>query len=353
MITRHYGAAMSPSLRFGIAYDFRRPPGSPFSFQDVYRQSLEQVRMLDEAGLDMAWFGEHHFLEDGYLPSIVPVAGAVAAVTRNMRISTDVALAPFQHPLRFAEDLAVLDQLSNGRMEIGLGLGYAPHEFRAFGFPVKNRVSLTEELIEILRRAWSGERFSFAGRRYRFDDVLVTPPTVQPGGPPIWLATTISTGVARAVRFGTHVLPQGDPAVVLDEWRSAERAAGRNPAEKRIGILRSVIVTDDPDRDWPIVREAERYRMSVYARLGAEAGPDSAGNFAGKVRISQRPIVGDVTTCVSELTAFIVEHGFTDIISWGSSPGLLPHTLTAGLLRYAREVVPQVRARVAASMPAH
>ena len=158
--------------------------------------------------------------------------------------------------------------------------------------------------------------------RSQFDDVLVTPPPVQKGGPPIWLATTTSMGVARAVRLDTHVLPQGDPAVVLDEWRSTARGAGADPDTKRVGILRSVLVTDDRERDWPALRAAEKYRMSVYAQLGAEAGPDSAGNFAGKVRISQRPIVGTVAECVEELTSFVLDHGFTDVISWGSSPGL-------------------------------
>jgi len=338
-----------PSLRLGVAHDFRCPPGSPFTLQDVYRQALEQVRLLDEAGLDTVWFSEHHFLDDGYLPSVVPVAGAVAALTKNMRISTDVALAPFQHPIRFAEDLAVLDQISNGRMEIGLGLAYAPHEFRAFGIPLRNRVSLTEELLQILRLAWSGERFTFRGKRYQFEDVHVTPHPVQEGGLPIWLATTSAMSVERAVRFGTNVLPQGDPKVVLDEWRTAARAAGQVPEGRRVGIIRSVLVTDDPERDWPPLREAERYRVSVYAKLGEEAGPDSAGNVIGKERIPQRPIIGDVDSCVEQLTAFILDNGFTDVISWGYAPGLLPETMTPGLLRYATEVAPRVRERVAAA----
>ncbi|MSX21135.1 MAG: LLM class flavin-dependent oxidoreductase [Actinobacteria bacterium] len=340
---------MTPPVRFGVVHDFRCPPGSAHTMQDVYRETLEQVAMLDEAGLDMTWFSEHHFMDDGYLPSVVPVAGAVAAITKRMRISTDVALAPFQHPLRFAEDVAVLDQISNGRMEIGLGLAYAPHEFRAFGIPLKNRVSLTEEMVQILQLAWSGERFSFRGKRYQFDDVHITPHTVQPGGPPIWLATTSAASVARAVRFGVNVLPQGDASVVLDEWRAASLAAGQQPDDRRVGIIRSVLVTDDPERDWPPLRQAERYRVAVYAKLGEEAGPDSAGNLTGKERIPQRPIIGDVATCVEELTSFILDNGFTDVVSWGSAPGILPHSITPNLLRYTREVVPQVRARVEAA----
>src|SRR4051794_2797516 len=145
-------------LRFGIAHDFRCPPGSSYSMPDVYAQTMEQVALLDRAGLDLLWFSEHHFVEDGYLPSFVPVAGAAAGITSRMRISTDVALLPFSHPLRLGEDLAVLDQLSGGRMELGIGLGYAPHEFRGFGFPRSRRGALAQGADDLLPPAWSGGR---------------------------------------------------------------------------------------------------------------------------------------------------------------------------------------------------
>jgi alkanesulfonate monooxygenase SsuD/methylene tetrahydromethanopterin reductase-like flavin-dependent oxidoreductase (luciferase family) len=284
-------------------------------------------------------------VEDGYLPNFVPVAGAVAARTERIRISTDIALAPFAHPLRLAEDMAVLDQLSGGRMELGLGLGYAPHEFRGFGIPLANRVSLTEECVEILRLGWAGEPFSYSGKRYHFDDVTVTPRPVQPGGPPLWLAVTSPMSVARAVRFDTNVLPQGVRGVVLDGWRDRARAAGLNPDARRVGIIRGVLVTDDPERDWPEVREAERYRMRVYGRFFEEAGIGRE-TFQQEGRISQRIIVGDVATCVAELSAYILEHRFTDVVTWGSAPGLAPEWFTPSMERFARDVVPQVRAAV-------
>lgn len=338
-----------PQLRFGVAHDFRCPPGSSYSLRDVYDQTLEQLRLLDRLGLDLVWFSEHHFVEDGYLPNFVPVAGAAAAATERMRISTDIALAPFAHPIRLAEDLGILDQLSGGRMELGLGLGYAPHEFRAFGIPVSHRVSLTEECIDILKLAWSGERFSYAGKRYRFDDVLVTPAPVQEGGPPLWVATTSPASVERAVRHDTHVLPQGVRKVVLDAWREQSTAGGRDPSGHRVGIIRSVLVTDDPERDWPPLREAERYRMRVYSRFAEEAALGGRAMFEQEGRIQQRIIVGDVETCVAELSAFIIDHGFTDVVTWGSAPGLPPAVLTPSMERFVTEVVPRVRAAVGAA----
>ena len=340
---------MPPPLRFGVAHDFRCPPGSDYSLADVYAQTIEQVALLDRLGLDLVWFSEHHFVEDGYLPNFVPVAGAVAAVTTSVRISTDIALLPFAHPIRLAEDMAILDQLSNGRMELGIGLGYAPHEFRAFGIPRSRRVSLTEECVDILKLSWrdGGDApFSYAGKRYQFTDVNVMPKPVQPGGPPLWMASTSPASVARAVRFDTHLLPQGPRSIVLDKWRDQTSAAGRNPDDYRIGIIRSVLVTDDAERDWPRIREAERYRMRVYGRFFEEAGLGGRGAFEETDRIPQRPIVGDVDHCVSELTSFITEYGLTDVVSWGSAPGLPPSFFTPMMERFATEVVPRVKSEI-------
>jgi len=333
-------------VRFGVAHDFRCPPGSDYTLQDVYAQTIDQIARLDELGLDEVWFSEHHFVEDGYLPSFAPVAGAAAARTTRMRISTNISIVPFSHPLRLAEDLAILDQLSGGRIEFGVGLGYAVHEFKAFGFPVSHRVSRTEECVDILKLAWSGERFSYAGKRYQFDDVRVTPDPVQPGGPPLWMAVSSGPSVGRAVRYGVNVLPQG-PVSLLDAWREKFTAAGGDPSEKRVGIIRSFLVTDDPERDWPPLRAAERYRMQVYGRFFEEAGL-GAGTFNELERINQRAFVGNVDECVAELTAFVQRYGLTDVVTWGSAPGLQPVVLTPSMERFAAEVVPQVKANLAA-----
>ena len=135
-------------------YDCRHVPGGDMTMTDVYAATIEQAVLADELGFDHVWFTEHHFLEDGYLPAFQPLAGAIAARTKQIRISNDIALLPLYHPIRLAEELAVLDQISNGRMEFGIGMGYVPKEFDAFGVPVKNRVSMTDEAIEILRLAW-------------------------------------------------------------------------------------------------------------------------------------------------------------------------------------------------------
>jgi alkanesulfonate monooxygenase SsuD/methylene tetrahydromethanopterin reductase-like flavin-dependent oxidoreductase (luciferase family) len=326
-------AVAKPKLRFGVVYDFRNPVGSGMTHPALYAAILDQVAWLDRLGLDLVWFTEHHFVEDGYLPSWIPVASAMAARTRHVRFSCDVCLLPFNHPLRLAEDLAVLDNISNGRVEIGVGMGYAPHEFRGFGLPVSRRVSLTEEGLEVLRRAFIGETFSFAGKRYHFENVKVAPGYVQTGGPPLWIAAMAEPGAERAARFNANLLPQGPRNRTLDHWRARVQATGGEPDAFRIGIIRSCLVTDDPDRDWAAVRSAERRRMEVYNRFRAEAG--GHGGVAGiteETRIPQTWIVGDAAHCVAELTRFIREYGLTDIVTWGVPPradGTEPRALRA------------------------
>jgi len=332
----------SPPLRFGVVYDFRNPPDSGIPTERLYAEILDQVAWIDTLGLDLVWFTEHHFVDDGYLPSWTPVAGAMAARTSRVRFSSDICLLPFQHPVRLAEDLAVLDNLSGGRIEMGVGMGYAPHEFRGFGIPLPQRLSRMEEGLEVLTRAFTGERFSFHGTRYHFDDVVIRPRYVQPGGPPLWIAAMSARGAARAARFDAHLLPQGERSQVLDPWREAVRAAGRSPDSRRVGIIRSCFVTDDPERDWPAVRVAERYRGELYNRFFAESGQDRSWYRSGP-RIPQTWVVGSADDCVKELSGFIFEHGITDLVTWAVPPGLRPEQMNRSLERFAREVAPRLK----------
>ncbi len=335
---------MAPPLRLGVVYDFRNPPDSGIDTPRLYAEILDQVVWLEQLGLDLVWFTEHHFVEDGYLPSWIPVAGAMAAKTSRIRFSTDICLLPFNHPVRLAEDLAVLDNLSGGRIEIGIGMGYAPHEFRGFGMPVSHRVSHTEEGLEVLRRCFTGERFSFHGKRYQFDDVIIKPGYVQPGGPPLWLATTTEASAHRAAKYDCHLLPQGPRDQTLVPWLDDLAASGRDPNQYRVGIIRSCLVTDDPERDWPPVRAAERYRMELYGRFFAAAGR-GAGPHLDAARIPQTWVVGNADHCAAELSTFIDEHRLTDLVTWAVPPSMRPEHMNASLERFATEVAPRLKAR--------
>lgn len=334
-----------PSFRFGVCYDFRNPPDSGLETRRLFAESLDQVAWLDTLGCDQVWFTEHHFVDDGYLPSWTPVAAAMAARTSRVRFSTDICLLPFNHPVRLAEDLAVLDNLSGGRVELGVGMGYAPHEFRGFGLPVARRVSLMEEGLEILRHCFSGERFSYSGRRYQLDDVVITPGYVQPGGPPLWVAAMSEAGALRAARHDCNLLPQGSRAESLDPWLEALASSGRASDDYRVGIIRGVLVTDDRERDWPRIRESERYRMALYNRFFQESG--QAPRRGAERTIPQTWIVGNEEQCATEILSFVRDLGITDIVTWGAPPGIRPQEMNKSLERLFRTVVPNVREALA------
>jgi len=328
--------------RFGVCYDFRNPADSGITMPSLYSQALEQISWLDGLGLDLIWFTEHHFVDDGYLPAWIPVATAAAAVTQRVRFSSDICLLPFFNPVRLAEDLAVLDNISNGRAEVGLGMGYAPHEFEGFGIPVSRRVSLMDEGLEVLVRAFTGERFSYEGKRYRFHNVKITPGFVQQGGPPMWIAAMSAAGAERAARFNTHFLPQGDRTATLDVWQAEHDRLGTSAADKRIGIIKGVFVTDDAEREWPQVRDSERYRMQLYQRFFSESNT----NFGAGEHIPQTWVVGDVAQCVHELSVFMRTYGVTDLVTWGIPPGLSSDVMASSLERFVTEVVPALRAEL-------
>jgi len=332
------------NLRVGVCYDFRNPPDSGVTDQVLYGEILEQVAWLDQIGADLVWFTEHHFVEDGYLPSWIPVAGAMSSVTKHVRFGTDICLMPFNHPIRLAEDLAVLDNLSGGRVEVGLGMGYAPHEFRGFGFPVSRRVSLMEEGIEVLQKCFSGERFSYQGKRYQFEDVVITPGYVQEGGPPLWVAAMSEAGAMRAAKYNANFLPQGLRSNSYDPWIEKLRATDRNPGDYRVGIIRSILVTEDRDRDWQVVRAAERYRMALYQRFFEESGE----GFGEKGEpVPQTWIVGNVDDCVTELLKFINDFGITDIVSMAVPPGMRAEQMGDSLEMLFTQVVPRLKTELA------
>src|SRR5262249_6030078 len=159
---------------------------------------------------------------------------AVAAHTRRLRIGTSVILLPLHHPVRVAEDVITLDLVSKGRVTVGVGIGYQPSDFRAFAVPMEDRVARFEEGIEILRRCWSGERFSFRGAHYTLEDVEVRPRPLQRPSPPLWIGASVPAAARRAGAVADGFV--GTPSTSLkaamrlvDAYRAVATTAGRTP----------------------------------------------------------------------------------------------------------------------------
>src|SRR5437762_6529294 len=196
---------------------------------EVYANTLDECRMVERLGFHTIWLAEHHFSTYGILPSLAVLGAAVARETRRIRIGTAVVIAPFAHPLRIAEEWAMVDILSEGRLEFGLGRGYQPSEFRGLGVSMEATRERFDESLEIVRLAWTTERLTFAGKHYRVDDVRVLPKPVQKPHPPLWTAAVSPDTYTLAARRGLKILtsPSFTPFDVLRKNYDAYRAEWR------------------------------------------------------------------------------------------------------------------------------
>src|SRR5580700_7015411 len=180
---------VSQKIRFGLWYDFRNPAKWRQPADRLYREILDQIAWGENNGFDDVWLSEHHFIDDGYLPSILPAAAAIVARTERIRIASGVLLMPFHNPIRLAEDIATVDIISGGRFELGVGIGFKQEEFAGFGVSSKERGRRTDQALDIIRRALAGETITFKSEFFDFQNVRVTPEPIQKPHPPIWLGS--------------------------------------------------------------------------------------------------------------------------------------------------------------------
>jgi alkanesulfonate monooxygenase SsuD/methylene tetrahydromethanopterin reductase-like flavin-dependent oxidoreductase (luciferase family) len=235
------------SMTFGVFYDFRNPAQFREDWTRRYREIFRQIDWLESSSnFDAVSISEHHFVDDGYTPSVLALATAIAAKTERLQIGTNILQLPLHHPLRVAEDALTVDALSGGRFRLGVALGYRELEFAGFGTTPRHRRSRMEEAIAILRHSFSGQPFSFEGEHWSFPELTVSPPPVRAGGPPIWMGGTAAPALDRAARLGDGFLASVTEEVV--GYLEACRNNGLDPDEQRTCCTAWAIVDEDPER---------------------------------------------------------------------------------------------------------
>lgn len=262
-----------------MRFDMRAPSFSPVDPKHHYRTAIEQAAWADENGFDTVVVSEHHGVDDGYLPSPMVLASALAAVTGRVSINISALLAPLHDPLRLAEDLAILDLVSGGRLSVVLGLGYRPEEYGMFDREWKRRGKLLDEVIEVLLQAWTGEPFEFRGRT-----VQVTPRPLQRPHPLLFVGGSGPAGARRAARFGLPFFPALNDdevtQVYLDEFA---RHGHRHPLVLLPSGPGFVYVADDPDRAWAEVGRYIFHDASVYASWQQPGQTSHVTDHAGSI----------------------------------------------------------------------
>ena len=328
-------------MRLGVWYDFRNPLGPArwrVPWPRLYAETLDQAAYAEELGFSSVWLSEHHFSAEGYLPSLAAVLGALAMRTSRVRLGTAVLLAPLHHPLRLAEDLAVVDQLSGGRLDVGIAPGYKPDEFAVLGVPKAERGARTDETIEILKLAWSGERFSYAGKHFTFDDVIVAPPPVQPGGPPIWIGGSSQAAARRASRYGLCFMPDSGAGVeIYDAYRSAVSVP------PRVATNRVLFAAESREKAWEICGPHFLYQFNAYRQWFSAAGDDDSHGDEltdPSVLSPEHYFVGTPDDILAAITASQQRLGYEELVFWARPPGLPVEAATASLGLIARHVLP-------------
>jgi probable F420-dependent oxidoreductase len=290
-------------VKFGLYSSIASPPRGE-GLDRCIDEVIAEAQLAESVGFDSCFFGEHHQDRDGFLPSPLIVATAVAAHTRRLKVGTSVILLPLHHPVRVAEDVITLDLVSKGRVILGVGIGYQPADFRAFSVPMEDRAGRFEEGIAILRRAWAGEPFSFHGKHYTLEEVQVLPRPHQRGGPPLWIGASIDAAARRAGRIadgfvGTPSTGMENAVHLAEVYREAARAAGR-PAEV-IQMRDAWVARSRTEADavyGPHVMAAYRYywenRLAEFRHLAAGSA------FTLENLAPDRLILGDPESCVRE-----------------------------------------------------
>ncbi|MGO9931215.1 MAG: LLM class flavin-dependent oxidoreductase [Steroidobacteraceae bacterium] len=221
---------MSSKLTFGYLYDFRNPPQWRRPWEDLYAEILDVVSWTEEAGFEGAWVPEHHLADDGYVPSPLIALTAIAARTKRLKLGSGIALAPLYHPLRFAEDCAVLDIFSSGRLEIGLAVGYRRREAAAFGVDFAKRGRIFDEWLHIVTRLWAGEEVNFEGQHFTLVGAKLSPPTLR-GRIPLYIGSFTDKAMQRVARYGDGFIGSGD---LCDLYAAKLQELGKDLASARI-----------------------------------------------------------------------------------------------------------------------
>lgn len=343
------------AVRVGIGlFSGQIPEGSGRSFAQEYRETIDLVRLAEALGFDSAWVTEHHGSSDGYLPSLFPMLAAFAAATERIQLGTGVVLAPLHDPIRLAEDAAVVDQLSGGRLIMGLGLGWREEEFRMLRIPFESRVTRIVETAEVLRRAWTGERFSFRGRVFDYDRIKVTPPPAQPGGPPIFLGGYHDRAIRRAGRLGDgFITDDAAPDTLRTSLGLVEegaREAGKDPASVDVAILQNAFVWDDADSAWRLIEAGVRQQWGAYEAW--EAGDDTPDRDRLEPVVSDEAVMcaatpvgspSEVARTLRPLAGSFGDRGVLHLVVRLHYPGMDFETASRAVELFGEQVIPVLK----------
>ncbi len=303
-------------MKVGLHYSFQVGMGE--QARDVIEQGLEDIASADKDGFSSVVFAEHHFLDDGWIPRPMLLAAAAAAVTKKMRVGTDIVILPLHHPVAVAEEVAIADILSGGRFILGIGLGWIKEEFEGFGVPYDKRAAVYDRSIALVQRLLNGETVSNDEDPWRFKNARVRPLPVNRGGIPLWMGALADRALPRIARVGdAWVMPPGTrlgdlkrQSRILDE---AREAAGRPPFAER-PLRREAFVAETDQKAWELFSPGLRHEYGKVYRPLHPTYPENDSIDNLRKWGEGMWVVGSPRTVADEFVRYQKELGSTEIL---------------------------------------
>ena len=321
-----------------------------------YRDAIGQAVLAEQLGFDSVWVSEHHFVDDGYMPSVLPMCAAIAAKTGRITVGTAVVLAPFYEPLRLAEDAATVDLISGGRFILGLGQGWRPEEFDAFGVSPRSRGRLFQDTVTTLRQAWSGGTVS-GGGLLSYPDVAVKPKPASASGIPIWVGATVERSIRRTGRIADGFIAGGglqEPYTPEEfrtqlAWIHEERQALDNPPDFTPCMFLPTYASTGSD-PWSQVRDYVHYTYWKYEHMAfARSRTEPSGKPPPLAReretfLRENGVIGSPEAVAGKIQRFaeVAGSGFHYIarLYW---PGMSGERQLQAMHTFAESVIPLLR----------
>jgi probable F420-dependent oxidoreductase len=340
-------------MRFGLVFGMVVPPESGMSWASAVRDLIRLAPEIEELGYDSLQVTEHHFQADGHDPSPLMVLSAAAAVTERITLATNVLLVPLYNPVKLAEDVAVLDNISGGRVVLGVAPGYVTEEFAGLGVSYRDRAGRFEECLDVLQAAWTNETFSHEGRFFSIPETRLSPKPVQTPHPPLWYGVSGPKLLRRAAQRGApfvgsprHTVPE--LAEHMARYDAAAAEVGFTPTERP--VMRGVFLAETREAAEEIAAPAVTHLFrELYGRKSAEGervlraddgtviADASSVDFA---TFRDRYIIGTPDDAIAQVARLRDELGVTEMTSWTALPGIPGDQVMSSARLFAKEVIP-------------
>jgi alkanesulfonate monooxygenase SsuD/methylene tetrahydromethanopterin reductase-like flavin-dependent oxidoreductase (luciferase family) len=352
---------LAPVMRFGLFFQTPEAPGQTHA--ERYAEMFDLIGLADSLGFDVAWLAELHFGGAfSLLANPLMAVPVIAQRTKRIRIGTAVTLLPLHHPLSCAEQAATADLLSGGRLEFGVGRGSIPTQFHGFRVPVAENRARFDEALEIIRLAWTRDRFSYSGKFYQIEDLEVVPKPLQRPHPPIRVAVHSEESFAHIgdlgvpIYSGTTTTPLPQLREYLALYRARLAAAGHAWQDDQMALMLPVHVGATPagarDAMRPGVHKYYKNLQAIFSQLPASAGDhgerlrtieENVANLPYEKFCRDQAVFGDTSEVIDRLQAARDEFGLSQIICWFDQGSMLPREeVERTMRRFVEHIMPKL-----------